>query len=107
MILERGSKNKKVLLAAAIAILFFGFLMLINSRLGEDLEEENRSWDMVAAELKECLPKSDMASYEKCAALLAQIKSFDACVAVGFSIMKSNPPQCVLPNGRIFLEEIN
>ncbi len=97
MILERGSKNKKVLLAAAIAILFFGFLMLINSRLGEDLEEENRSWDMVAAELKECLPKSDMASYE----------SFDACVAVGFSIMKSNPPQCVLPNGRIFLEEIN
>jgi hypothetical protein len=55
-------------------------------------------------ELKECLPKSDTASHEKCNELLKQITDFDSCVMAGFSIMKSNPPQCAAPDGRIFIQ---
>ena len=55
--------------------------------------------------LKECLPKSDMASHEKCNELLKQITDYKSCVAAGFSIMKSNPTQCVTPDGRIFVED--
>lgn len=58
-------------------------------------------------ELKECLPKSDMVSHEKCMELLKQITDFDSCVSAGFSIMKSNPPQCATPDGRSFVEKIN
>jgi len=66
----------------------------------------NRSSDFVdiKAELKECLPKSDTASHEKCNELLKQITDFDSCVNAGFSIMKSNPPQCMTPDGRIFVQ---
>jgi len=59
----------------------------------------------VKAELKECLPKSDAASHEKCNELLATIRNFDDCVNAGFSIMKSNPPQCATPDGRTFIEK--
>ncbi len=34
-----------------------------------------------------------------------QITNFDSCVAAGFSIMKSNPPQCATPDGRTFVQE--
>ena len=64
-------------------------------------EHKNKS---IAEELKECLPRSDTASHEKCSRLLKQITDFDSCVSAGFSIMKSNPPQCVMPDGQIFLE---
>jgi uncharacterized protein with NAD-binding domain and iron-sulfur cluster len=57
-----------------------------------------------ANELKECLPKSDTASHEKCNELLKQITNYDSCVSAGFSIMKSNPPQCATPDGRTFIE---
>jgi hypothetical protein len=50
------------------------------------------------------LPKSDTISHEKCTQLLSQIKTFDDCVFAGFSIMKSNPPQCATPDGRTFVE---
>lgn len=60
----------------------------------------------LAEELKECLPKSDTASHEKCNELLKQITDYDSCVAAGFSIMKSNPPQCATPDGRTFTETI-
>jgi hypothetical protein len=56
-------------------------------------------------ELRECLSKSNMASHEKCNGLLKQITDYKSCVAAGFSIMKSNPPQCVTPDGRIFVED--
>jgi len=58
----------------------------------------------LADELKECLPKSDTVSHEKCTELLATIKNFDDCVNAGFSIMKSNPPQCATPDGRAFVQ---
>jgi hypothetical protein len=61
----------------------------------------------LANELKECLPKSDIASHEKCNELLEKIRNFDDCVSAGFSIMKSNPPQCATPDGRNFTDETN
>lgn len=68
-------------------------------------------WDIVEAkenslaeELRDCLPKSDTASHEKCNELLKQITDFDSCVAAGFSIMKSNPPQCATPDGQTFTQ---
>ena len=64
--------------------------------------ENNKS--NLAEELRECLPKSDMASHEKCNELLKQITDYDSCVNAGFSIMKSNPPQCATPDGRTFVE---
>lgn len=68
---------------------------------------ESREYNTIAEELQECLPKSDMASHEKCSELLAAIRNFSDCVAAGFSIMKSNPPQCAAPDGRIFTDETN
>ncbi|OGF28163.1 hypothetical protein A2303_01970 [Candidatus Falkowbacteria bacterium RIFOXYB2_FULL_47_14] len=59
----------------------------------------------LAEALAECLPKSDSESHEKCQELLSLIHDFDDCVAAGFSIMKSNPPQCATPDGRTFTEE--
>lgn len=61
----------------------------------------------LADELKECLPKSDTASHEKCNELLATIRNFGDCVNAGFSLMKSNPPQCTTPDGRNFTDETN
>lgn len=61
----------------------------------------------LADELKECLPKSNMTSHEKCNELLASIRNFDDCAHAGFSIMKSNPPQCVTSDGRNFTDETN
>jgi hypothetical protein len=58
----------------------------------------------LADELKECLPKSDTASHEKCNELLKRITDYNSCVNAGFSIMKSNPPQCATPDGRTFIE---
>ncbi|MFA6410666.1 MAG: hypothetical protein WCW26_03790 [Candidatus Buchananbacteria bacterium] len=56
-------------------------------------------------ELRECLSKSNMASHEKCIELLKQIVDYNSCVKAGFSIMKSNPPQCATPDGRTFIQE--
>lgn len=61
----------------------------------------------IAEELKDCLPKSDTVSHEKCNKLLATIRNFDDCVNAGFAIMKSNPPQCTTLDNRIFIDEAN
>src|SRR3989344_2497874 len=61
----------------------------------------------IAAQLRECMPQSDMGSKEKCDRLIKEINNFDACVAAGFSILKSNPPQCALPDGRTFTQNTN
>ena len=65
------------------------------------------TWNEIADELEDCLPKSDMASHEKCTNLLQKISGFADCVNAGFSIMKSNPPQCATPDGRIFFQSWN
>jgi len=72
--------------------------------IAENLIEEDAE---LADELKECLPKSDMASHERCNELLATIRNFDDCVKAGFLIMQSNPPQCTTPDGRNFTDETN
>jgi hypothetical protein len=59
----------------------------------------------IAAELKECLPKSDMASKDKCDELMKKIKDFEMCVGAGFSIQESQPRRCQLANGTQFTEE--
>lgn len=59
----------------------------------------------LAEKLRECLPKSDMASREVCTELLRGIADYSTCVRAGFSIMKSNPSQCATPDGRIFIED--
>lgn len=61
----------------------------------------------IAAQLRDCLPKSDTASLEKCEQLIKIIRNFDECVMAGFSIMKSNPSQCATPDGRTFVQETN
>lgn len=61
----------------------------------------------IVEELQECLPKSDVASHEKCQELLKTIRNFSDCVNAGFSIMKSNPPQCATSDGRSFIDETN
>lgn len=66
--------------------------------------EENKINLFNEWELRECLPKSDMASHEKCNELLKQITDYDSCVNAGFSITESTPPQCATPDGRTFTE---
>jgi hypothetical protein len=48
--------------------------------------------------------KSDIESHEKCNELLKRITDYGSCVEAGFSIMKSNPPQCATLDGRTFVE---
>jgi hypothetical protein len=67
---------------------------------------ENKE-NSLAEELKDCLPKSDTASHEKCNELLKQITDFDSCVMAGFPILKSNPAQCQTIDGRTFIQETN
>ena len=56
----------------------------------------------LAEELEECLPKSDMASKEKCDELISQITNFEECVDAGFPVMESYPERCNIPNSRSF-----
>jgi tryptophan-rich sensory protein len=57
--------------------------------------------ESLAGQLKDCLPKSDMASRDKCEQLLKAITDFDECVAAGF-LASGSPSQCGLPDGRVF-----
>jgi hypothetical protein len=68
-------------------------------------ETNKSSGSVIAEELKDCLPKSDMESHSRCSELLAAINTFDDCVSAGFPILKSNPPQCAIPDGRIFVQD--
>ena len=86
-----------------LSVAKFGDSWLIaDVTLGEYIEGD------IAAQLRDCLPRSDAASHEKCLQLLGNIRNFDDCVAAGFAIMKSNPPQCrALDDGPIFVQETN
>lgn len=61
----------------------------------------------IADQVKECMPRSDLASKQKCERLLGGITKYDECVNAGFPIMKSNPPKCQTPDGRLFVEEVS
>ncbi|MBN1779339.1 MAG: hypothetical protein JW816_03925 [Candidatus Buchananbacteria bacterium] len=99
--------NKKIVIWLVIIILlvigFVFFCLVYNSKIISDGFTQRD----IAAELRACLPKSDMASHEKCNELLATIKNFNDCVAAGFSIVKSNPPQCATPDDRNFVQQDN
>lgn len=99
MIFEHYSKNKKILIPIAAGLLAIGIFLILEK---QHVEEKN--WAQISAELKECLPKSDVASNKKCLELMALIESYEDCVAAGFPIMKSNPSQCATPDGRTFHE---
>jgi len=75
-------------------------------RIAQSIQLKDKQKSIVD-ELKECLSKSDTASHEKCNELLKQINNYDSCVDAGFSIMKSNLPQCATPDGRTFTQETN
>lgn len=55
--------------------------------------------------LAECLPKSDMKSKETCDALIGQIQSYQDCASAGFTIIETYPEQCILPDGREFVNK--
>jgi len=61
----------------------------------------------LAKELADCLPKSDLASKEKCDSLLAGITDFTSCAKAGFPIMEIYPEQCRTADGRNFVRQIN
>jgi len=61
----------------------------------------------IAKELEECLPKSDMASKERCDQLLETITSFQDCVDAGFIVLESYPEKCATPDGRTFINSID
>lgn len=48
-----------------------------------------------------------MESRETCQQLLASITKYYECVQAGFPILKSNPPKCETPDGRVFVEDAN
>jgi len=75
--------------------------LITSANAGEYIDND------IAAQLRDCLPKSDALSHEKCQQLLNSIRNFDDCAAAGFSIMKSNPPQCAIPGGKTFIQETN
>lgn len=66
---------------------------------------ESNNWK-IGAELKECLPMSDMGSRAKCGALMEKVTDFEICVQTGLPVQESYPRQCRLPNGKIFVEVI-
>jgi len=110
MIFERYSKNKKILIAIFVAFLLIGISCLAwfnfpGRRPVADIKIEDNPANDIAAQLENCLPKSDTVSHEKCQELLGQINNYNDCVKAGFSIMKSNPPQCATPDGRNFTEQ--
>ncbi len=75
----------------------------IADRIAQSIEIQSKEIT-IAEKLKDCLPKSDTESHDKCNELLATINNFDDCINAGFSIMKSNPPQCATPDGRTFVQ---
>jgi membrane-bound inhibitor of C-type lysozyme len=44
------------------------------------------------------------ATVDRIVQTIKQITDYDSCVAAGFPIMKSNPPQCATPDGQTFVE---
>ena len=109
MMFEHYSKNKKFLMIFCMVLLLIGFSLLVWYSFPKrypvaEVKIENNPVNDIAAELNDCLPKSDLASHEKCQELLAQINDYNDCVQACFPIMESNPPQCATPDGRNFTE---
>jgi len=100
-------KSLVIVLLTVLAALGLAGLFLLSGKYFPGNAKISVPEKTIAEQLAECLPKSDLASHEKCAQLLNGIKNFDECVAAGFSIMKSNPPQCTTLDGRSFTDQTN
>jgi len=59
------------------------------------------------AKLLECLPKSDMASKQRCEELLLEIESYEECVEAGFEVVDTEPEKCRTIDGREFVKQLN
>jgi len=114
--------NKKILLALSVVIFvvaagagayfYFREQLPVAEKAGEtagektQLQLDNPAIQITVAEqLQECLPKSDMASKERCDSLIKQIVDFDSCVAAGFPADGSYPSRCAVPDGRSFAQK--
>jgi hypothetical protein len=106
MMFEHLRKNNYWLLIVSSVILVVGLSVFFVLRGFPQKKNPLPPVKSIADELKECMPRSDWGSYEKCNRLIKMITDYNSCVAAGFSIMKSNPPQCALPDGRIFVQNI-
>jgi tryptophan-rich sensory protein len=56
----------------------------------------------ISQQLRDCLPKSDQGSRERCASLLERLTDFGDCVNAGFALPVAET--CSLPDGRIFIK---
>ncbi len=59
------------------------------------------------AKLLECLPKSDMASRQRCEELLQEIESYEECVEAGFEVIDTEPEKCRTIDDREFVKQLN
>jgi len=96
--------NIKIILLIILIALIGAYIFWFKQEFQKQTDEIT---DDIATQLKECLPMSDQSSHEKCERLLNSITNFEECVSAGFSIMKSNPEQCAIPNGKVFVRETN
>lgn len=78
-----------------------------NSQKSNEILSSSRRQDSIVEEIRDCMSKSDLESRNKCERLLLQITNFAECGKAGFPIMKSNPPKCQTPDGRLFVEEVS
>jgi len=96
-------KAKITAVIATVAI--FGAVGGVLYYLAANKAKENKIENLtLAQQLRDCLPKSDTASKEKCNRLIKTIMTFNQCVDAEFSVTKHYPDQCQTPDGRIFVD---
>lgn len=93
---------KAKIIAVITAVAIFGVIGGVYYLIANKTRENKNL--TFAEQLRDCLPKSDMASKEKCDRLIKTIVTFDRCNEAGFPIIKHYPDQCQTPDGRIFVD---
>jgi nucleoside 2-deoxyribosyltransferase len=90
-----------VLAGGALILMIFSSFSFANTKKQKtDIVEAS-----IAEQLADCLPKSDMASKQKCDAIIASIDSFETCKEAGFLVAGSEPASCRTPDNRYFTNE--